>query len=53
MREQWVKAVDCRDALADLIARDCREVSLVVTDPPYFMGIIYLTTGNDGTTYGC
>ena len=37
MQKQWVKAVDCRDALADLIARDCREVSLVVTDPPYFI----------------
>ena len=37
MDERWVEAADCRHALAGLIARNCREVSLVVTDPPYFI----------------
>ena len=37
MDELWVEPADCRNALAGLIARNCRDVSLVVTDPPYFI----------------
>lgn len=37
MDELWVESADCRNALAGLMARNCRDVSLVVTDPPYFI----------------
>ena len=37
MDELWVEPADCRNALAGLIARNCCDVSLVVTDPPYFI----------------
>lgn len=37
MDEPWIAAVDCRQGLAGLRSRNGRQVSLVVTDPPYFL----------------
>lgn len=34
---QWVKATDCRPALAALAEKQPRSVSLTVMDPPYFI----------------